>query len=296
MCGLLGLLTTDGTSDDAVARVDAAMHCLRHRGPDEHGTWYDDRPGLRLQPAVDHRHRALAPAAALGSAGRTRPLCADVQRRDLQLPGAARGTRAASTAPRSDRGRQRGDRRRVPPTGARTAVRAAARHVRVRDLGHRDPGRCSWPATRSASSRCSSPTGRGGTAFGSEKKACWSCSDVIGIAGELDPRAIEHYTGRCSTCRNRRPCTAASAGSSPAATHAWRRARLARRPATSTRSSRPSRSPPGSEQARYTRDRRGARGLGRQAHARRRHRRARSCRAASTRPRSRRWPCGTTRT
>lgn len=34
VCGLLGLLTTDGTSDDAVAKVDSAMHCLRHRGPD----------------------------------------------------------------------------------------------------------------------------------------------------------------------------------------------------------------------------------------------------------------------
>ncbi len=41
MCGLLGFLTTDGTSDDAVAKVDSAMHCLRHRGPDEHGTWHD---------------------------------------------------------------------------------------------------------------------------------------------------------------------------------------------------------------------------------------------------------------
>lgn len=41
MCGLLGFLTTDGTSDDAVAKVGSAMHCLRHRGPDEHGTWHD---------------------------------------------------------------------------------------------------------------------------------------------------------------------------------------------------------------------------------------------------------------
>ena len=54
------------------------------------------RRGPRLQPAVDHRHRAQPPAAALGPAGRPRPLRAGVQRRDLQLPGIARGARAPS--------------------------------------------------------------------------------------------------------------------------------------------------------------------------------------------------------
>jgi len=63
VCGLLGLLTTDGTSDDAVARVDAAMHCLRHRGPDEHGTWHDDDLifGFNRLSIIDieHSHQPL---------------------------------------------------------------------------------------------------------------------------------------------------------------------------------------------------------------------------------------------
>ena len=50
MCGLLGLLTSDGsaarnadgTPSDAVGLVAAASHCMRHRGPDEPGTWHDE--------------------------------------------------------------------------------------------------------------------------------------------------------------------------------------------------------------------------------------------------------------
>ena len=63
MCGLLGLLTSDGTTDDAVALVDSAMHCLRHRGPDEHGTWHDDDLvfGFNRLSIIDieHSHQPL---------------------------------------------------------------------------------------------------------------------------------------------------------------------------------------------------------------------------------------------
>ncbi len=41
MCGLLGLVTAKGDAVDRVGRVDGALHCQRHRGPDEHGTWHD---------------------------------------------------------------------------------------------------------------------------------------------------------------------------------------------------------------------------------------------------------------
>ena len=53
--------------------------------------------------------------------------------------------------------------------------------------------RCSSPATRSASSRCSSRRTRG-TAFGSEKKSLLELIGRIGLGDDLDPRAIEHYT------------------------------------------------------------------------------------------------------
>ena len=63
MCGLLGFLTSNGTTPDAVAAVDSAMHCLRHRGPDEHGTWHDDDLifGFNRLSLIDieHSHQPL---------------------------------------------------------------------------------------------------------------------------------------------------------------------------------------------------------------------------------------------
>jgi asparagine synthase (glutamine-hydrolysing) len=41
MCGLLGLLTSSGDAPARAAAVGQAMHCARHRGPDESGTWHD---------------------------------------------------------------------------------------------------------------------------------------------------------------------------------------------------------------------------------------------------------------
>ncbi|MFC4950884.1 asparagine synthase (glutamine-hydrolyzing) [Pseudonocardia sp. GCM10023141] len=42
MCGLLGLLTTEGDAAARAGAIGAAMRCMRHRGPDESGTWNDD--------------------------------------------------------------------------------------------------------------------------------------------------------------------------------------------------------------------------------------------------------------
>ena len=63
MCGLLGLLTSDGTAADAVDLVASATHCMRHRGPDEPGTWSDDRAvlGFNRLSIIDiaHSHQPL---------------------------------------------------------------------------------------------------------------------------------------------------------------------------------------------------------------------------------------------
>jgi asparagine synthase (glutamine-hydrolysing) len=63
VCGLLGLLTTGG---DAAARTDAvaaAMRCQRHRGPDETGTWHDPDVvfGFNRLSIIDveHSHQPL---------------------------------------------------------------------------------------------------------------------------------------------------------------------------------------------------------------------------------------------
>ena len=63
MCGLLGLLTSDGTAADVVEPVAVASHCMRHRGPDEPGTWHDDDIvfGFNRLSIIDieHSHQPL---------------------------------------------------------------------------------------------------------------------------------------------------------------------------------------------------------------------------------------------
>ena len=134
MCGLLAYFSTDAdrVDDDTVAGVREAQHCMRHRGPDETEAWSDNRAvfGFNRLSIIDVEQQP--PAAAL----RRRPVPDRLQRGDLQLPGAARGARRRRRRVRH-RGRHRGDRRRLPPLG-RGRRAAAARHVRVRDLGHRD--------------------------------------------------------------------------------------------------------------------------------------------------------------
>ena len=41
MCGLLGILTARSDAADLVPAVERALPCMRHRGPDEAGTWND---------------------------------------------------------------------------------------------------------------------------------------------------------------------------------------------------------------------------------------------------------------
>ncbi|MFT4088475.1 MAG: asparagine synthase (glutamine-hydrolyzing) [Gordonia sp. (in: high G+C Gram-positive bacteria)] len=63
MCGLLGMLTNDATAADAAEQIGAAAHCMRHRGPDETGTWNDDDLVLGFNRLsiidVEHSHQPL---------------------------------------------------------------------------------------------------------------------------------------------------------------------------------------------------------------------------------------------
>ena len=63
MCGLLGLLTPDGSARSHRTRVLSAMACQRHRGPDEVGTWVDDELafGFNRLSVIDiaHSHQPL---------------------------------------------------------------------------------------------------------------------------------------------------------------------------------------------------------------------------------------------
>lgn len=64
MCGLLGILTANANAGDFVGPVEEALPCMRHRGPDESGSWHDDDVVLgfnRLSIVdLDHSHQPLS--------------------------------------------------------------------------------------------------------------------------------------------------------------------------------------------------------------------------------------------
>ncbi|HEU5006981.1 MAG TPA: asparagine synthase (glutamine-hydrolyzing) [Jatrophihabitantaceae bacterium] len=63
MCGLIGFLSADGNAKGVEAAVDASLPDMRHRGPDESGTWSDDDVviGFRRLSIIDieHSHQPL---------------------------------------------------------------------------------------------------------------------------------------------------------------------------------------------------------------------------------------------
>jgi asparagine synthase (glutamine-hydrolysing) len=60
MCGLLAYFSTDAprVTDDVTSDVRGALHCLRHRGPDENEVWRDDRVvfGFNRLSFIDIEH------------------------------------------------------------------------------------------------------------------------------------------------------------------------------------------------------------------------------------------------
>ena len=102
-------------------------------GRGRHAARRGHRP--RLPPALDHRPRQQPPAAAV----RRRALLAAVQRRDLQLRGAARAAGPRARRELRHRRRRRDHPRRVPVPRRGLRPRAA-RDVRLPDLGHRGAG------------------------------------------------------------------------------------------------------------------------------------------------------------
>ena len=90
MCGIAGLIARDGWTGP-IERLTAMRDELRHRGPDDAGAWWSaDRPRRpRASPARDHRPLAGRPPAD-GEPARRPPH--HLQRRDLQLPRAARAS------------------------------------------------------------------------------------------------------------------------------------------------------------------------------------------------------------
>ncbi|QMV84985.1 asparagine synthase (glutamine-hydrolyzing) [Corynebacterium hindlerae] len=63
MCGLLGMLTSSGNAQDYDAAIRHALPCMRHRGPDDAGTWHDSHAvfGFNRLSIIDieHAHQPL---------------------------------------------------------------------------------------------------------------------------------------------------------------------------------------------------------------------------------------------
>ena len=64
MCGLLGMLTSGDDAASYVTAVEQALPCMRHRGPDEDGTWHDDSAvfGFNRLSIIDiaHSHQPIS--------------------------------------------------------------------------------------------------------------------------------------------------------------------------------------------------------------------------------------------
>ena len=63
MCGLLGLIAASGNAEDFVQATSSSLSCMRHRGPDEDGTWNDSDVvyGFNRLSIIDlaHSHQPL---------------------------------------------------------------------------------------------------------------------------------------------------------------------------------------------------------------------------------------------
>ncbi|OUS96527.1 asparagine synthase (glutamine-hydrolyzing) [Rhodococcus sp. NCIMB 12038] len=192
MCGLLGLLTSGETSDNAVSQVDQAMHCLRHRGPDEHGTWHDDHLvfGFNRLSIIDieHSHQPLRWGPA-----------ENPERYALTFNGEIYNYLEVRAELTEQFGAQ------FVTEGDSEAI-VAAFHYWGEDAVRRLRGMFAfaiWDTETRELFIARDPfgikplflaTGTGGTAFGSEKKSLLELASLIGIGTELDPRAVEHYT------------------------------------------------------------------------------------------------------
>ena len=260
---------------DAPTRAEAVGQAMRCAAAPRTGrTRHLARRGrrLRVQPAVDHRHRALAPAAALGSAERpiaTRSSFNGEIYNYLELRDELAASYGATFAHRR---RRRGDRRRATTTGAPTAVRrlrgmfafliwdtAGARAVRrARPVRHQAAVR-----RRPAPAASRSPARR---------SACWSWPSGSASTVDIDAARAAALPGAAVRARAGDAAPRRSAGSSRAATLTVRPGeRAADHALLPSRRSRVRAVRRRARQSCYRRDHRGARGLGGQAHARRRH-------------------------
>ncbi|WP_167473781.1 asparagine synthase (glutamine-hydrolyzing) [Nocardia arthritidis] len=197
MCGLLGFLTSDAATDDVVERVYHALHCVRHRGPDERGTWHDEHMifGFNRLSIIDieHSHQPLRWGPA-----------ANRERYALTFNGEIYNYLELRAELAEAHGQEFPDGSMFSTEGDGEAV-VAGFHYWGPEVVTRLRGMFAfaiWDTETGELFLARDPfgikplflaTGPGGTAFGSEKKSLLELLAPLGLGEELDPRALEHY-------------------------------------------------------------------------------------------------------
>ncbi len=198
MCGLLALVTDPSAevSADLVAAVSGASHLMRHRGPDEPGTWSDDaeRPttvlGFNRLSIIDiaHSHQPLRWGP---------PESPD--RYVLVFNGEIYNYLELRAQLHADHGA-------VFATDGDSEAIVAAYHYWGTAALTRLRGMFAfalWDTVEGELFCARDPfgikplymaTGDGGTVFGSEKKCLLDLAGIIGIDLGIDQRAVQHYT------------------------------------------------------------------------------------------------------
>ncbi|ONM46085.1 asparagine synthase (glutamine-hydrolyzing) [Nocardia donostiensis] len=198
MCGLLGFLTSDTAEPDTVEQVYDALHCVRHRGPDERGTWHDDQLifGFNRLSIIDieHSHQPLR----WGPPG-------DRERYALTFNGEIYNYLELRAELAKAHAEEFGNEPMFHTEGDGEAI-VAAFHYWGPDAVRRLRGMFAfaiWDTHTRQLFLARDPfgikplfiaTGPGGTAFGSEKKSLLQLLPALGLDDTLDLRALEHYT------------------------------------------------------------------------------------------------------
>ncbi|MEV6139049.1 asparagine synthase (glutamine-hydrolyzing) [Nocardia sp. NPDC051990] len=198
MCGLLGFLTSDAATDEIVERVYDALHCVRHRGPDERGTWHDDHViyGFNRLSIIDieHSHQPLRWGPA-----ENRERYALTFNGEIYNYIEIREELAKAHAEEYPDGK-------IFETEGDSEAIVAAFHYWGPEAVRKLRGMFAfaiWDTETKELFLARDPfgikplflaTGPGGTAFGSEKKSLLELLPALGLSDALDPRALEHYT------------------------------------------------------------------------------------------------------
>jgi len=198
VCGLLGFLTADAATSEVVDQVYNALHCMRHRGPDERGTWHDDHLvfGFNRLSIIDieHSHQPLRWGPPESPERYALTFNGEIYNY-LELREELSAAHAAEF----------GDAPMFRTEGDSETIVAAFHYWGV-DAVAKLRGMFAfaiWDTERGELFLARDPfgikplflaTGPGGTAFGSEKKSLLDLLPALRLGDELDPRALEHYT------------------------------------------------------------------------------------------------------